>query len=128
MRLGFWNRLALVLAVPTIFFFPDLYINHGDATERALINDAQIDCMNRADPILRKPISDLSDPHEYERATHLCEQTAASDVKMLIGPFWPRYRELVWQMLWLVAGLYVSLWLLSLIARWVWAGREQRGA
>ena len=121
MRLGLWNRLAIVLAVPTIFAFPILYIGNGDATERAFIDGAQIDCMNRADPILRKP---MSDPHEYERAVRLCEQTATSNMKMLIGPVWPRYRQIAWEMLWTVVGAYIVLWLLVRIIRWVWAGRK----
>lgn len=108
MKLGFWNRLALVAGVLGAFAWPTWWILSSNANHAEAMGSAFERCINAA-----KTIGD----------DKVCREIWLDSERGYLG--WSQWGVGV-----LVAGLalialYLIIWLVVWAAKWIWRGRQQ---
>lgn len=115
MRLGFWNRLAIVATGLAMLIAPIWYIM---AVNKQIDDGREQNyhlCMAGADI--------LKDANKYEDTFQRCwDMRFPKDDT--IRPGWPAWREGVVSTLIVCAILYTLIWVIVATIKWIWRGRR----
>lgn len=104
MKLGFWNRAAIAFTGITTLVFPTWWVMNANATSIETWRSGRAVCLDVAKTM--EDIDICQDIWRYPEYTAWGEWPEAAAVA-LIG----------------CAVLYLLIWLLASIAKWVWKGR-----
>lgn len=111
MRLGLWNRLALVSTVSFTLIWPTWSILSSNAELARTLESGYSSCIQR----VGKPGSDLT--HEFCRKSWLEEHSYAG---------WTEWAMTVAAAALLSLIVYLLAALIVWVAKWVWRGRERQ--
>lgn len=124
MRLGFWNRLAVVATVLALLVVPVAImvdIDRGIAETRQAYYEI---CVKEA-ASERDKATDLGRFRRHLEAERACwDSRFPADDPYRQG--WSHWREYALGTLMGAAILYALLWLVVATAKWVWAGRTRK--
>lgn len=114
MRLGLWNRLAIVATVLAVFIAP-AWVIVGIIDDSYEGRDARYDlCMQFAQD---------GPPNEFGEAIRLCGEARTASAPY--RPTWAEWGELALGTLIVCVVLYGLIWLAAWVAKWVWRGRAR---
>jgi hypothetical protein len=116
-KLGFWNRLALVASALVLAIYPQWWYLHESNRALDLADAGYRTCATNSP-------AGVFDPITFESIT--CE--AARD--LTVARVQDEYAE-AWGIMFSLtaiacAGIWGLIWLMTQIAKWVWAGRRRR--
>lgn len=121
MRLGLWNRLAIVATVLAFLFAPlaimtDIAADQAEARELRVAN-----CQSFAESKLKRDIAAGRHPTYPEDST-ACYSSVWDTPSYAWN--WKAWREFAGGTLAFCAILYGLMWLIVWVAKWVWRGRR----
>lgn len=115
MRLGFWNRLAIVVAVLALIFAPLAYMVE--------INNQIADGREATGNLCRASAEMLDTVEKRSAANEACWKAQFPTPDPLRAG-WGQWREGFITTLQVCAILYALIWLVVATAKWVWRGRR----
>lgn len=105
-RLGFWNRLAVVIGLLTTFVAPSWGVLSSNIDMAEAKRSGHVTCLDAA---------------KDSSAIKICDEIWLSDLGYSGWGYW-------WQAVagtaLAVAAIYSLIWLIVWIAKWVWRGRS----
>ncbi len=123
MRLGFWNRLALVATGLALIVGPLAIQTRMKYQLTQSEQDQYGICFNIASSKMERAIRD-GKPHTFNADADACAEDWMRSAE-LFDPFtWEKWSGLATTTLGLAALLYCLIWLGVIVSRWVWKGRS----
>jgi len=109
MKLGFWNRLALVAGVVGAFAWPTWWLLSSNVNHAEAMNSGLERCLKAA-----KTVED----------NRFCRDTWMHPERGYLG--WSEWWAGVLGAGLALIVLYLIIWLVIWVAKWIWRGRQQQ--
>lgn len=116
MRLGFWNRLAIVATGVACLAGPIWYVVSGNNELESLRQAYYVACQTDAQGFL-----DTGDFDIYRQESQRCLDERYAENRYRYG--WPEWREALVETIILSGIVYLLIFSIVRITRWVWRGR-----
>lgn len=122
MKLGLWNRLAIVLTGLALLVGPLAIQMHEKSYTTEIEFNNYSRCYKAASSKMERDL-DEGRPVTFQADVDVCGENLERRLKVVDPYTWERWFAYAGAILGIAALIYVLIWLAVITARWVWRGR-----